>query len=240
MGDIDQYVLSNVNRWRGQLGLEPVAAIAAEEKEDPASSVRQFELSDSTMVTLVNLVGRGGGSDVISAGFDMGKHPPIGGQQLGTPATPPGDAATIIYTTPEGWTALAAGGMRRAAFEVSDGEQKVEITVINLPQSGGERLANVNRWRNQIQLTDTTAQQLAKDLKTIPLDSATGDYVELFGPAETAPRQAILAVLADFGGSTWFFKLMGDADLAERESERFQAFVQSVKFPQVLGGTRDE
>ena len=240
MGDLDAYLLSNVNRWRGQLGLAPVAVITPDDNDEPESSVRQFKLSDSTLVTLVNLVGRGSGSDAISAGFDMSKHPPIGGQQPGFPAGSTDNDATITYTTPDGWSATEASGMRRAAFEVIDGKQKVEITVISLSQSGGERLANVNRWRNQIQLTDTTAQQLAKDLQKIQMVSATGDYVELMGPADAAPRQAILAVLTDVAGSTWFFKMMGEAELAMRERERFQAFVQSVKFPLNVDGANDE
>jgi hypothetical protein len=240
MGDLDEYVLGNVNRWRGQLGLTPVAALRPDDNDDASKSVRQFKLSDSTLVTLVNLVGQGSGSDAISAGFDMANHPPIPSQPLGAPAEPPDDDATITYTTPDGWSATEASGMRRAAFEVIDGKQKVEITVITLPQSGGERLANVNRWRNQIQMKDTTAQQLAKDLKKIPMASATGDFVELVGPAEATSRQAILAVLTDVEGSTWFFKLMGEADLAVRERERFLAFVQSVKFPLNVDGSNDE
>jgi hypothetical protein len=240
MGELDEYVLGNVNRWRGQLNLAPVSAIATDDDDDPSNSVRQFKLSDSTLVTLVNLLGRGTGSDAISAGFDMAKHPPIAGEQLGAAMGPPVDDGSITYTTPNGWSATPASGMRRAAFEVIDGKQKVEITVISLSQSGGERLANVNRWRNQIQLTDTTAQQLAKDLQKIQMVSATGDYVELVGPAEAAPRQAILAVLTDVAGSTWFIKLMGDAELAMGERERFQAFVRSVKFSPKIVGASDE
>jgi hypothetical protein len=240
MGDFDEYVLSNINRWRGQLGLAPVAAINPDENEESESSVRQIKLNDSTLATLVNLVGQGSGSDVIAAGFDMAKHPPIGGQQPGVPPVSTDKEATITYTTPEGWTAKAASGMRQAAFEVIDGKQKVEITAISLSQAGGERLANVNRWRNQIQLTDTTAQQLAQDLQKIPMGSAIGDYVELVGPDDASPRQAILGVLTDVEGSTWFFKLMGEADLAMRERERFQAFVRSVKFPLNEDGKNNE
>ncbi len=240
MGEIDEYVLSNVNRWRDQLGLAPVAAIKAGDNDDASTSVRQFKGTDSTLVTLVNLVGRGKGSDVLSAGFDMARHPPIAGQPPVAPAGPPDKNPTFTYTTPDGWSVTGASGMRQAAFEVIDGKQKVEITVISLSQSGGERLANVNRWRNQIQLTDTTAQQLAQDLQKIPMGSVTGDYVELVGPADASPRQAILGVLTDVADSTWFFKLMGDAELAERERERFEVFVQSVTFPLNQEGADNE
>ncbi len=241
-GDIDEYVLGNVNRWRGQLGLAPVAAITYEVHDDLSSGVQQFKLSDSTLVTLVNLVGQSGGSDAMAAaaGFDMSNHPPIGDVQHVTPAGPPVDRVGIQYVTPDGWSATEVSGMRRAAFEVTDGDKIVEITVINLPQSGGERLANVNRWRNQIKLNDTTAEQLDEEIQKIPLATATGDYVQLVGPADATPRETILAVLAEVSGNTWFFKLKGDADLAEQQRERFQAFVRSVNFSGTKDGAADD
>lgn len=229
-GELDQYVLANVNRWRNQLGLAPLAAIKPEDGVDGANSIREFELSDGTSVTMVNLIGRSGGNRDSGSKFDMANHPPIGGSHLGAIAAAAANSIELTYETPEGWSAGKAGGMRQAAFQVVDGKRTAEITVISLPQSGGERLPNVNRWRKQVKLDDTTAEQLAKDLQEIPLGTVTGDYVELAGPADAKPRESILAVMADMAGSTWFFKLKGDADLAERERERFQAFVRSVKF----------
>ncbi len=261
-GDLEEYVRDNVNRWRGQLGLAPLEAILAdgdgegdaERDGDALSDVRQFKLTDTVVVTVVNLVGRGGGESM-AGGLNASErlpsnhppidrlpsdhppieglpsnHPPIDGASAGIAGERSDQDAGLTYATPDGWTPTNAGGLRRAAFQVSEGERKVEITVISLPQSGGERLANVNRWRNQIKLGDITAEQLAEDLRKIPVAEADGDYVELMGPAEQQPREAILAVLSDVAGSTWFFKLKGDADLAMRERERFQAFAQSVKF----------
>jgi len=229
MGELDEYVKSNINRWRGQLGLAPVAEIALGDDADGSGSTRRFELSDGTAVTMVNLIGQGSGGPQTTPGFDMANHPPIGDGQLGMELVPPADEWSLTYETPEGWTTGNVDGMRRAAFAVADNERKVEITVINLPRSGGERLANVNRWRQQIKLDNTTATQLAKDLQKIPLAQTTGDYVELVGSAETEPRESILVVLADLGENTWFFKLKGDADLAEQQRENFQDFVRSVR-----------
>jgi hypothetical protein len=244
-GDIDEYRLGNINRWRGQLGLPPVAAITPTTEHDSSSSVQQFKLGDSSLVTLVDLVGQGGNRDVMAAaaGFDMANHPPIGEIQAHVPAGPAGssdDRNEFRYTTPDGWSATEISGMRRAAFEVIEGDKKVEITVISLPQSGGERLANVNRWRNQIKLSDTTAEQLDKELQKVPLATATGDYVQLVGPADATPRESIDAVLADVSGSTWFFKMKGDANLAEQQRERFQTFVRSVEFSGTGDGAADD
>jgi hypothetical protein len=240
MGDLDEYVLGNVNRWRGQLGLAPIAAIQPDDDRDPTGSLRQIKLDDATVVTLVNLVGQSAASDGAAPVFEMANHPPLDAMQTGPLMEPPGNATPFSCTAPSEWTATEAGGIRRAAFVVGEGPQKAEITVVNLPQSGGARLANVNRWRKQIELSDITSDQLAGDLVEIPLADTRGDYIELFGPADSVPRQAILATLVDVAGNTWFFKLKGPAELAERERDRFRAFVQSAKFSPEVEVAADE
>ena len=42
---------------------------------------------------------------------------------------------------------------------------------------------------------------------------------------------SILGVMAAAGGRVWFTKLLGDADLAQREKPRFEAFVKSLALP---------
>ena len=122
------------------------------------------------------------------------------------------------------------GGMRKAAFVIQDGDRKVEVTAIDLVARGGELLPNVNRWRGQIQLGEIDQAELDKSLRHIQVDDVEGDYVELVGPEGTESRQAILAVVALQGGKAWFFKLWGDAELAQQEKDRFEQFVKSVRF----------
>ena len=54
--------------------------------------------------------------------------------------------------------------MRKAAFEIEDGEQRVEMTVIDLSVRAGGLLPNVNRWRGQIQLEKVTQEELDAEL----------------------------------------------------------------------------
>jgi hypothetical protein len=159
--------------------------------------------------------------------------PPGQGKMSMPPLTPEGP--TLVYDTPEGWTEGQTGGMRKAAFVVQDGERKVDITAIDLligPESGGAGalLPNVNRWRGQIKLQETTQAELDKTARRIKVADIEGSYVELLGPEEAKPRQAILAVVAVREGKAWFFKLFGDAELALREKTRFEEFVKSVRF----------
>jgi hypothetical protein len=165
------------------------------------------------------------------------------------PLPPPtADAPSLAFDTPKGWTSRSAGGMRKAAFVVQDGSQKVEITAIDLSAAAGGLLANVNRWRGQIKLPEITQAELDKTAGRIQVADVEGHFVELVGPEAVKPRQAILAVVAVRGEQAWFFKLWGDAELALREKSPFQEFVKSVRFsapksddsPSVLTETGDD
>ncbi len=166
---------------------------------------------------------------------------PAPGMGAMPPAAPPARVGPgLAYDTPEGWTSGKAGGMRKAAFVVQDGERKVDITAIDLAASAGTLLPNVNRWREQIQLGEITQTELDEAASPISVAGVAGQYVELVGPEDADPRQAILGVVAIRGGQAWFFKLWGDADLALREKERFQAFVESIKFSTTDGAQNDD
>ena len=70
------------------------------------------------------------------------------------------------------------------------------------------------------------AQKLDETAREIEVDERTGRMFVLVGDG-----QAIYAVIVPMNGSSWFFKMMGDPALAQREKANFEAFVTSVKFP---------
>ena len=218
-----EYTLSNVNRWRGQLQAKPLTT-ADLEKE-----TRRLELTGAT-ATLVDIAGM--------LAPDSSMRPPFAGpMQPGVSQTGPdlprpvAGGTKVTYTTPEGWGIGRAEGMRKAAFHIAEGDKSADVTIIDLDPSAGDLLANVNRWREQVKLSPVTQAELEKELK--PLKHATGEaqFVALVGPEDAKPRQTILGAIAITGGRAWFIKLLGDAELAERERERFEKFVNSVQFP---------
>jgi hypothetical protein len=160
--------------------------------------------------------------------------PDLGTKMSMAPST--ADGPGLTYDTPKGWVPGNATGMRKAAFVVQDGDQKVEVTAIDLAvgpgaaSGAGALLPNVNRWRGQIKLPETTQAELDKSVRRIQVADVEGSYVELLEPEGSDSRQAILAVVATRGGKAWFFKLWGHAELALREKPRFEEFVKSVRF----------
>lgn len=238
-GDTDEYALSNINRWRGQLGLGPTTSDQLFAEGNRGEETLKVKTNDGTTAILVNLVGQMKDTGMGNAPFasGQGRSPRPTAPRAAAPrssANSPAGSATVknpvSYDAPEGWVTGPASGMRKAAFLVRDGEQQAEITIIDLAAAAGDLLPNVNRWRGQVQLGPTTGAQLQQELKPIAMGSVAGQYVELVGPESAAKPQTILAVIAVHDDKAWFIKLMGDAALAEREKERFQSFVESIRF----------
>jgi hypothetical protein len=124
--------------------------------------------------------------------------------------------------------------MRKAAFNVVDGDQQAEVTVIDLPEAGGAQIsdvtANVQRWARQVGLTGLDDGALEKLVQETTIDGATGSYVALLGPEEAKRPVGMLAVMVVRDEKVWFFKLFGDRSLVEKQQDAFQTFLHSVRF----------
>lgn len=112
---------------------------------------------------------------------------------------------------------------RLASFDVIDGDRKCDVSVSSL---GPDQpvLDNVNRWRGQIKLPAAAESEL--QLKPIKCGGFDGSMVELVGETET-----ILAVMVSRPDKTWFVKLQGPNELAQRERDKFVAFTESIELP---------
>ncbi len=215
-GDPTAYVLSNVNRWRDQLQLRP---LTASQLADETDSIVLDEAS-GLAATLVELQG-----NLSAGGGPMTGRPAAG--RAGPVGRPP--KPRIEFAQPENWTegelVSTRGGIRierAAAFQVSQDDQQLDITVTSLGAAGANRLANVNRWRRELGLPAIAAEDLK--LEALDFSGSSADYVELIGGSE-----AILGVIATHDDLAWFVKLKGDHELALQERERFKQFVASIR-----------
>lgn len=203
---IDGVPLMIVNLWCEQLGLpeKNPSDLTAEEQPSEAE-IRQLEVA-GTKITLANFV------------------------SADRPESRPTVAArrTPKWTVPKTWREAPGNEFSIAAFSVTDGSQSVKTTV---SQAGGDLLQNLNRWRGQLGLEPWSASEMAKESKQLPIEGVSGTFVELVGTdVRTGKPSCTLGVILPRGDSSWFFKLTGDVELAQREKSNFEAFVQSVKF----------
>jgi hypothetical protein len=132
----------------------------------------------------------------------------------------------LTWTLPEGWKQKAGGGdMRFATVQVSE-DPPIDLTVIPLGggASVGDVTANINRWEGQLGLPPTPAEKIDSVAKKSSPNGLTVTAVDLKGE-----KQRMLAAMTPHGGKTWFFKVVGPADVVEKHKEKFDAFVASLK-----------
>jgi len=221
----DDYLLANLNRWRGQIELSPLLS------EELPRETKKVTLGEGTVATLVDLVGTlepkspTGKGDM---GMGMGRGMFAGPRPELPPDSPP--SAPLKFQLPEGWSEGEPARFSKLTFEVRDGKEQVKITVTDLPAQSNPLLDNINRWRGMMQLPPVAEAELAKQLRSIQVGGVSGSYVELSTPAESQKPQTLLGVVAYRGDQAWFVKLQGDTPLASREKSRFEEFVQSLQF----------
>ncbi len=159
----------------------------------------------------------------VSAPADMMASTPV-------PTATGGD---LTWTAPASWQSRPASAMRKATFIIpgaSAGEQ-AELAVTAFPGNVGGNLANLNRWRQQLQLPPISASELDSALVHLHAGDLHIDVAELLGPAPAAggSPQRVLGAIVPFNGATWFFKLTGPDALVAREKAAFLAFVQTIR-----------
>lgn len=168
--------------------------------------------------------------------------PPVGSSApASAPADTPNMANTpvptatggdLAWTAPAHWQTKAASAMRKATFIVpGDSGAQAELAVTAFPGNVGGNLANLNRWRQQLQLPPITEAELGSALEHLHVGDLHVDVAELLGPApaDGSPRQRVLGAIVPFNGATWFFKLTGPDALVAREKTAFIDFVKTVR-----------
>lgn len=221
-------VLANVNRWRDQMGLGPLQA------GDLDTVTKEAEVH-GVHVTLIDMVS--------FKAPTPGKKPAPMGNRTPRPSLPrePVPAQPLRYTTPPGWEEHQdPQGFAAVAFRVAEGDRSAEVTVTPLGGLAGGLAANVNRWRDQLGLPAVGEDELRKEVRDVRVEGGTAQYVDLTGPAaQGEQRRRILVMILPQGERTWFFKMIGPADVVARQQAAFEAFVKSVRFAGDTGANHE-
>jgi hypothetical protein len=136
--------------------------------------------------------------------------------------------------------------MRQASFLVKGDKGAVaDISLVSLGSAAGNVLDNVNRWLDQLGQPPITEQKLtdiAQRLHTSLGDVVVVDLAGLPRDADPAKDGRIIAAMMNTADSTLFFKMRGNADLAEAQKGDFIKWVAAVcngqaeaKSPQMAG-----
>lgn len=263
--------LANVNRWRGQLNLPPiaeadlakalmpleanglkmgVAEIVGGTAEQPMrmlgaivpfeGSTWFFKLSgpDATVagekaayLEFLRTV-KAGAASARSAAVENAPASALPAMpEMAGIAVPKAEGPELKWTAPAHWASKPATAMRKATYSVSgDAGTTAELAVSAFPGSVGGELANVNRWRGQLQLPPITEADLAGAVSRTTVHGLSVTLVDLTGgPADQPVR--LLGAIVPLNGANWFFKFTGPAPLVAREQANFLAVVQTLQAP---------
>jgi hypothetical protein len=234
--------LANVNRWRNQIQLPPIA-------EDALARAREIVRTKAGPLAVYDFTNGGAaGTRVVAGLLEIGgntwfvkltgdapavgaarsdflkllaslrvEHPrgpspeaaaPVQPAALEDEVPPPARPASggLRWTLPAGWTESPGSAMRYATLRPPVAGA-IDGSVVVLPGPAGGELANVNRWRNQIQLPPIGEDALAGARKIVRTKAGPLAVYDFTNGAGTR----VVAGLLESGGNTWFVKLSGEA-----------------------------
>lgn len=252
----DDHLLSNINRWRGQLELEHQTIDELKESD----SFEQFDLEDGTTVSWVNLAGKlaAGGNGPMSgrAPFAGGNAPFAGGGSASGPKAGPAAGPSL----PPGHPPTAGAGPVTGPGADAAGDSPGSIPEMSFDVPGGWVAGRLKPFRKiswNVTHDGMTAEFYISSLSAA--GSAVGPNVNRWrtqaglkplGDAElsdeledisigglpgklveiSGDKQSIIGAIVVKGDTGWFFKMVGDEGVVSGEKDRVTAFLKSVKF----------
>jgi hypothetical protein len=167
-----------------------------------------------------------GHPDISAAGMNMFANAPANSNQ-----------PKPKWDVPSDWHAVASGPFLVAKYQLGPaGAPEGEVNVAMSAGNGGGLVPNVNRWRSQLGLGTASADEVNKLASNIDVGaSAKAVQVEMTGTdPKTGQKAHIVAVIVSREGETWFYKLMGNEQLVEKEKPAFTKFVKTATYPNGL------
>lgn len=147
------------------------------------------------------------------------------------PAAALSSSNALNWTAPAGWIEKPLGPVRKGSFTVRDANgTEADLSITAFPGAVGGLLANLNRWRGELQLAPIAEADLAANTTVIapPSSPLRFTLVDFAGTPASTPTRTLGAILP-VGGDTYFFKLKGpDATVAAAKAD-FLAFLATVK-----------
>lgn len=220
----EDYVLRNINRWRGQVSLQEQAWSEVEPTLQELESLNQ----EPAKAYFVSLVGKSSGSSM-GAPF-MNRNAPFAGGGATAPAPEPSFAAKkkLMYIEPEGWTEkdVSSSQMKLAAFSIESGEKQAELTVIPL---SGKPVEHLKIWLDQAGATDKAdevANNLIENAEAVTVNEADSKLYHYDG--DESGKSIMITEIPWREGESLYVRLLGDAVVVNAQKQAMLEFLESM------------
>ncbi len=165
-------------------------------------------------------------------------HPPVGDGSM--PLMSAGAAAPAVgnsegkpdWQVPAGWQETSGGQFLVAKFLISSSDSsQAAVNVSMSAGDGGGLAANVNRWRGQLGLSPLAGAELNQAVTALDAAGGQASLVDFSGKDVRSGQDArVVGAMVPQGGRTWFYKLMGNAQVVDKQKDAFTRFVQTAKY----------
>ena len=226
----NQDLLANANRWRAQLGLDPLT----QDKIDT-----EFAKSGDDDFYLFDAAGTGSGQMASSRRAPFANVPseeqklmqgadPSAAEKQPLPESNAGSG--LKYDSPKGWSENQSSGMVPSTRFVKEGERdpkkQTVITLTRMSAAANNWPANAQRWAGQAgqKFTD---DELIEATEELTIDGYPSQLIELL---DGNSEMAIVAVMTVAGDDAWFFKLVGHKNSVTQEQSTFRELLKTIKF----------
>ncbi len=240
---------SNVNRWRGQVGLSPVSeeeikklAQPVEMAAQPASLYEQDgKNADGAPVRILAVIQHRegtawffkmtGDSQLVEQAKPAFVEFLKSVQFAAATGAPAASSGKPQWNAPSGWKEVDGGQFLVAKFAVAgEGNAQAAVNISSSAGDGGGMLGNVNRWRAQLGLPPLDQHGFADSMDNPP-PGGPRCLVDITGTdSKTGKPARLVGAIVPQSGQTWFYKLMGDGAVVSAQKEAFIKFVQEVKY----------
>ena len=132
----------------------------------------------------------------------------------------------LTWDLPKNWVPSTGHSMRLASFDVPFSNGVGDLSIVSLGGSSGGLLANVNRWRGQVDLNPISES----DILTVSTvgESKMGAFRIFKMINDLNTQSAIIAAVLPTGDKTFFIKLTSSKDGILELQTVFEKFCSSI------------
>ncbi|MCH1430851.1 MAG: hypothetical protein L7U87_08865 [Chlamydiales bacterium] len=129
---------------------------------------------------------------------------------------------------PKNWQEIEAGFMRQALFKLkNEAKESWECSISFLPGESGSEIANINRWRKQIQLAPIREENIASFQSEYNTKLGQATIFSFLSDSDNS-LAIVVAIFKDESGKH-FFKMQGKNNLVKQEQENFFKFLDKLE-----------
>ena len=140
----------------------------------------------------------------------------------------------LSWQLPASWVKQDSSGVRLDSYRVfsADKEQMADFSVISFPGDAGGVLANVNRWRQQVELLPLVDGDMSSQLLSVAHSFLDVSLFQAHSTVALLPNggyKSILVGFFEFENKTYFFKLSGHSSVVRDEKGRFLSVLEGIQ-----------